>query len=75
MQNIDDVLLRKHCKEGAYVVTYFWVPHKKMKKIQKNTHKKIYSEGKKIRVRKGCWNYHKMARNWLRRFRNTRIEI
>jgi hypothetical protein len=47
MQNIDDVLLRKHCKEGAYVVTYFWVPHKKMKKIQKNTHKKIYSEGKK----------------------------
>jgi hypothetical protein len=26
-------------------------------------------------VRKGCWNYHKMARSWLRRFRNTRIEI
>jgi hypothetical protein len=46
-------------------------------KNEKNTHKKkIYSEGiKKIGVRKGCWNYHKMARNWLRRFRNTRIEI
>jgi hypothetical protein len=52
MQNIDDVLLRKHCKEGAYVVTYFWVPHKKMKKIQKNTHKKIYSEGKKNKSEK-----------------------
>jgi hypothetical protein len=26
-------------------------------------------------VRKRCWNSHKMARNWLKRFRNTRIEI
>jgi hypothetical protein len=47
-----------------------------MIKIQKNTYKKIYSEGiKKIGVRKGCWKSHKMARNWLRRFKNTRIEI
>jgi len=46
-----------------------------MKKIQKNTHKKNIFGRKKIRVRKGCWNYHKMARNWLRRLRNTRIEI
>jgi hypothetical protein len=30
---------------------------------------------KKIGVRKGCWNAYKMARNWLRRFKNTRIEI
>jgi len=28
-----------------------------------------------IGVKKGCWNAHKMARNWLRRFKNTRIEI
>jgi hypothetical protein len=28
-----------------------------------------------IGVRKGCWNAYKMARNWLRRFKNTRIEI
>jgi hypothetical protein len=50
---------------------------KKKKKIQKNTHQKnIFGRNKKkIGVRKGCWNYHKMARNWLRRFRNTRIEI
>jgi hypothetical protein len=49
----------------------------KIKKIQKNTHQKnIFGRNKKkIEVRKGCWNYHKMARNWLRRFRNTRIEI
>jgi hypothetical protein len=50
-------------------------PQKNEKKYKKNTHKKIYSEEKKKRVRKGCWNYHKMARSWLRRFRNTRIEI
>jgi len=48
-----------------------------MKKIQKKyTHKKIFGMNKKkIELRKGCWNYHKMARNWLRRFRSTRIEI
>jgi len=53
----------------------FRFPTKNEKKIQKNTYKKIYSEGKKIGVRKGCWNSHKMARNWLKRFRNTKIEI
>jgi hypothetical protein len=47
----------------------------KIKKIQKNTYQKIYSERKKIGVRKRCWNSHKMGRNWLKRFRNTRIEI
>jgi hypothetical protein len=32
-----------------------------------------YLEGiqKIIGVKKGCWNAHKMARNWLRRFENT----
>ena len=50
---------------------------KKNEKNTKNTHQKnIFGRNKKkIGVRKGCWNYHKMARNWLRRFRNTRIEI
>jgi dipeptidase len=43
-----------------------------MKKIQKNTYKKIYSEGiKKIGVRKGCWNAKK-GHNWLRRFKNAK---
>jgi hypothetical protein len=45
-------------------------------KIKKN--KKIYirKESKKIiGVRKWCWNAHKIDRNWLRRFKNTRIEI
>ena len=45
-------------------------------KNEKNTYQKIYSEGiKKIGVRKGCWKSHKMTRNWLRRFRNTKIKI
>ena len=51
-------------------------PLKKNKKYKKIHIKKIYSkEIKKIKVKKGCCNSHKMTRNWLRRFRNTRIEI
>jgi hypothetical protein len=78
-------LLRKYCKEGASVVINFWVPTQKNTKIQKNTYKKIKKiiknnnivgrNPKIIGVREGCWNAHKMARNWLRRFKNTRIEI
>ena len=76
-------MLRKYCKEGASVVTNFWVPTQKNKKIQKNTYKKIINNNnnivgrnpKIIGVREGWWNAHKMARNWLRRFKNTRIEI
>jgi hypothetical protein len=41
MQDINDALIRKHCREGASVVTHFWVPTKQNKtkgeneKIQK----------------------------------------
>jgi len=43
MQNIDEVLLRKHCKEGAFVATQFLInvflkkpkKQKKTKKTQK----------------------------------------
>ena len=50
--------------------------HKKNEKIQKICIKKYSEEIQKIiGVRKRCWNTHKMARNWLRRFKNTRIEI
>jgi hypothetical protein len=56
------------------VVIHFWVPAQKIKKI--HIRKYIRKESKKIIwVRKGCWNTHKMSRNWLRRFKNTRIEI
>jgi len=42
----------------------------------KNIYQKIFKRNPKIiGARKGCWNAHKMARNWLRRFTNTRIEI
>jgi hypothetical protein len=69
-------LLCKYCKEKAFVVTYFWVSTQKIRKYKKKCIKK-YSEEikKKIETRKGCWNAHKMTRNWLRRFKNTRIEI
>jgi hypothetical protein len=48
-----------------------------VRKYKKQYIKKKYSEEiqKIIRARKGCWNAHKMARNWLRRFKNTRIKI
>jgi len=61
------------------VVTYFWVPTQKIKK-NNNIYIYIYiiifgRNPKIIGVKKGCWIAHKMARNWLRRFKNTRIEI
>jgi hypothetical protein len=43
MQNLDEILLCKRCKEGAFVVTLFFTPQKNQKlikekkKIQKNT--------------------------------------
>jgi hypothetical protein len=43
MQDIDDVLLCRYCKEGASIGTYFWVPTQKWKKYKKNISKK-YSE-------------------------------
>jgi hypothetical protein len=49
--------------------------HTKIKKIYKKIHI-IYifrRNPKIIGVRKGCWNTHKIARNWLRRFKNTII--
>jgi hypothetical protein len=45
MQNIDEVLLHKHCKEGAFVATYFfYLIFYKLKKNRKITMKnlKIY---------------------------------
>jgi len=50
MQDIDDVLLRKHCKERASVVIHFWIPTKQKKneneKIQKNISKTIRKKSK-----------------------------
>jgi hypothetical protein len=34
MKNFDEILFRKHCKEGAFVVTHF-LPHKKIMKTKK----------------------------------------
>jgi hypothetical protein len=48
--------------------------HTKNKKYKKYIYNNnnIWKESKKIiGVKKGCWNAHKMARNWLRRFENT----
>jgi hypothetical protein len=52
----------------------FGFPTKNKKNTKKYISKNIFGK-KKIGVRKRCWNSHKMARNWLKRFRNTRIEI
>jgi len=57
-------------------VIHFWVPTQENEKIQKKYIKKYSEEIQKIiGARKGCWNANKMARNWLRRFKNTRIKI
>jgi hypothetical protein len=45
---------------------------KNQKHIRAKNKKKIQ---KIIAVRRGCWSTLKMARIWLRRFKNTKIEI
>jgi len=67
-------------KRGDLLLSIFGFPHKKMKKYKKihinNNNNNIFGRNPKIiGVRKECWNAHKMTRNWLRRFKNTRIKI
>jgi ribosomal protein S17 len=54
----------------------FGSPRKKKKRKYKKI-KKIYSEEnqKIIVVRRECRRVQKMIKNWLRRFKNTKIEI
>jgi hypothetical protein len=66
-------LLRKYYKEGASVVTHFWVPTQK--KIQKIKKYMFIRNPKMIAMRRGCPSAHKIVRNWLRRFKNTKFEI
>jgi hypothetical protein len=50
-------------------------PHTKRRKYRKNQ-KKIFGRNKKIiAVKKGCQSAQKIAKNWLRRFKNTKIKI
>jgi len=41
--------------------------------LKKTKKQKILS--KNITVKRGCQNAQKMVKNWLRRFKNTKIEI
>jgi hypothetical protein len=59
---------------GHLLLPIFWFPTKNKKNTKKYISKNIFGK-KKIGVRKRYWNSHKMGRNWLKRFRNTRIEI
>jgi hypothetical protein len=56
------------------LLSIFGSPQKK-----KNTRKSknIFTRKPKkiIAVRKRCWNAQKMTKNWLRRFKNTKIKI
>ena len=60
-------LLCKHCKEGATVITHFWVP-------AQNTIIIIIIIII-IAVKRGCQSALKMVKNWLRRFKITKIKI
>jgi len=59
-------------KKGATVVTHFWVPAQKIIKYKKKS-RKYYQ--KIIAVRRGCQSALKMVKNWLRRFKITKIKI
>jgi hypothetical protein len=43
-------LLHKYCKEGAFIVTYFWVP--KQKREKKNCWKKTKNNSSEKRMSK-----------------------
>jgi hypothetical protein len=50
-------------------------PHTKRRKYRKNQ-KNIFGRNKKIIVvKKGCQSAQKIAKNWLRGFKNTKIKI
>jgi hypothetical protein len=58
------------------IIIYFWVilqihffPSNKKHKFVINPKKKI------ITVRRGCWSTQKIAKNWMRRLKNTKIKI
>jgi len=61
------------------VVTHFWIPTKpkkiKMRKYKKIYQKNIRKKSKNNRSEKRMLECWKKDRNWLRRFKNTRIEI
>ena len=64
--------------QTIFVVTYFWVPtqKKKKKKKKRKKEKKLSEENKKyIVVRREHKNAQKMAQDWLRKFKNIKIEI
>jgi len=60
-----EIFCRKHCKEGATIITHFWV----IPQIH------FFSSKKIITVRIGCQSAQKMARSWLRRLKNSNIKI
>jgi hypothetical protein len=55
------------------LLSIFGSPHKKNTKISKE----IFERKQKICivVRRGCQSAHKIAKNWLRRFKNTKLKF
>jgi len=69
-------LVRKYYKEGASVVTKFLFPTQRKRENTKKSKKYIFIRNPKmITMRRGCRSAHKIVRNWLRRFKNTKFEI
>jgi hypothetical protein len=53
--------------------THFWVIPRFTFFLSSKNKKKYYQ--KNITVKRGCQNAQKMVKNWLIRFKNTKIEI
>jgi len=72
-----ETFYRKHCKEEGnchnpflgYYPNSFYLSKKKNIRTQNKKSKKT------ITMRRGCWSAQKIARNWLRRLKKTKIEI
>jgi len=57
------------------LLSIFGSPHKKEENTRKSKNIFTTKPKKIIAVRKRCWNAQKMTKNWLRRFKNTKIKI
>ena len=64
-----------YISQSVDVVIHFWILAQKIKKMQRKTIKKYSQKKKIIAVKIRCRSAHKMVKNWLRRFKNTKIKI
>jgi hypothetical protein len=73
---LDKSLLRKYYKDGASVVTHFFVLIEKKRENTKRSKNLLEENPKKyIRVKRRHKGAQKVTKDWLRKFKNIKIKI